>query len=288
MGRPPEHGGPLSAYAFPTAPALNRPEPVLFLRTATSRQMQEELPVLLVDNSNTRTKFALAVGGQLYPDGEVRCLPTRELTEDSVAGLLSGWRFGRVCISSVVEGSRAVLASPFAGKPLRWVNAALGGPMFDGYAGAATLGADRVANALAAAECGRLPVVAVDMGTAVTFDVVGRGPRFLGGVIAPGRQMTADALHAQTSLLPRVQAAGVSSRFIGRTTVEAMQAGVELSFEGMLRNTMREIEAELGERPFFIATGGDSRHAASRVRELDAVDEHLTLRGIALAAERPW
>ena len=250
--------------------------------------MQEELPVLLVDNSNTRTKFALAVGGQLHPAGEVRCLATRELTEDSVAGLLSGWRFGRVCISSVVEGSRAALASSFAGKPLRWVNAALGGPMFDGYAGAATLGADRVANALAAAECGRFPVVAVDMGTAVTFDVVGRGPRFLGGVIAPGRQMTADALHAQTSLLPRVQIAGVSSRSIGRTTVEAMQAGVELSFEGMLRNTMREIEAELGERPFFIATGGDSRHAASRVRELDAVDEHLTLRGIALAADRSW
>ena len=257
------------------------------MRTATPRLMQEELPDLLVDNSNTRTKFVLAAGGRLHPAGEVRCLATRELTEDSVAGLLSGWRFGRVCISSVVEGSRAVLASSFADKPLRWVDASMGGALFSGYAGTATLGADRVANVLAAAECGRLPVVAVDMGTAVTFDVVGRGPRFLGGIIAPGRQMMADALHAQTSLLPRVQASGVSSRCIGRTTVEALQAGVALSYEGMLQKIMREIEAELGERPFFIATGGDSRHAASRVRELDAVDEHLTLRGIALVAGRP-
>ena len=250
--------------------------------------MQEPLPVLLVDNSNTRTKFSLAVGGQLHPAGEVRCLATRELAGDSVARLLSGWRYGRVCISSVVEGARAVLASSFAGKRLRWVNTAAGGPMFAAYAGASTLGADRVANALAAAQCGRLPVVAVDMGTAVTFDVVGRGPRFLGGIIAPGRQMAADALHAQTSLLPRVRAAAGAPRCIGRTTVEAMQAGVQLSFEGMLRNIMREIEAELGERPFFIATGGDSRLAALRVQGFDAVDEHLTLRGIALAAERAW
>lgn len=250
--------------------------------------MQEQLPVLLVDNSNTRTKFALSSGGSLNRASGVLCLPTRRLDPPSIGGLLSCWRYGQVCISSVVEASRPVLESAFAGHPLRWVNAAAGGTVFDEYAGAATLGADRVANVLAAVEYGRFPVVAVDMGTAVTFDVVAPGPRFLGGVIAPGRQMMADALHAHTSLLPCVRAAARTPRCIGGNTVEAVQAGARLSFAGMLENTMREIARELGAKPFCIATGGDSRCMGDCAPLFDVRDELLTLKGIALAAGRAW
>lgn len=249
--------------------------------------MQEDLPVLLVDNSNTRTKFALsAAGGALCDSLEVRCLPTRGMEAQSIAGLLSGWRYGRVCISSVVEGSRAALREAFAGTPLSWVDAGMGGALFSGYAGAASLGADRVANVLAAVEYGRFPVVAVDMGTAVTFDVVERGPRFLGGIIAPGRRMMADAMHAQTSLLPQIRPVSAAPRCIGGDTAQAMQAGVRLAFAGMLERAMRGIAAELGAKPFFIATGGDSSWAAQCVPGFDARDEFLTLRGIALAAAR--
>ena len=250
------------------------------------QQMQGQLPVLLVDNSNTRTKFAVSVGGRLLHDGETRCLPTRGMSAPAIRGLLSGWRYGRACISSVVADSRAVLESAFAGMPVCWVNAAACGPLFAEYAGAATLGADRVANALAAAEYGRFPVVAVDMGTAVTFDAVACGPRFLGGIIAPGRQMMADALHAQTSLLPPVHAAADPLPCIGGDTVEAVQAGVRAAFAGMLENAMRGIERELGTKPFFIATGGDSHAAVQCVQGFDVLDELLTMRGIALAAER--
>lgn len=250
------------------------------------QQMQGQLPVLLVDNSNTRTKFAVSVGGSLLHDGETRCLPTRGMTAPAIRELLSGWRYGRVGISSVVADSRAALESAFAGSSVCWINAAACGPLFAEYAGAATLGADRVANVLAAAEYGRFPVVAVDMGTAVTFDVVGGGPRFLGGIIAPGRQMMADALHAQTSLLPAVHAAADPFHCIGGDTVEAMQAGVRAGFVGMLENAMRGIERELGAKPFFIATGGDSPAAVQCVPGFDVLDELLTMRGIALAAER--
>lgn len=262
----------------------NGSEPVLYLKTAMAQAMQEQLPVLLVDNSNTRTKFALSSGGCLNLARGVLCLPTRRLTPSSIDRLLSRWRFGRVCISSVVEGSRPVLEAAFAGRTLCWVNAALGGPVFDRYEGAATLGADRVANVLAAVEYGRFPVVAVDMGTAVTFDVVARGPRFLGGVIAPGRQMMAHALHAHTSLLPCVRAAARPSRCIGGNTVEAMQAGARLAFAGMLESAMREITRELGAKPFCIATGGDSRCMGKCAPLFDVRDEFLTLKGIALAA----
>ena len=250
--------------------------------------MPEKMPVLLVDNSNTRTKFALAAEGCLLRGGEYRFLPTRGIDVGSISSLLEGWKFARVCISSVVPGAQAVFEAAFAGLPLCHVNAAMCGSLFEGYAGADTLGADRVVNVLAAVEHGRFPVVAVDMGTAVTFDVVGGGPRFLGGIIAPGLRMMAEALHAQTSLLPCVDAVSFPPRCIGGNTVEAVQAGVRLAFAGMLCHAMRSLASELGAAPFFIATGGDARLATQWVPGFDLLDESLTLRGIALAAQRAW
>lgn len=247
--------------------------------------MQRQLPTLLVDNSNTRTKFALSAGCRAVSDA-VRCLPTRELEPDAIRGLLGDWRYGRVCISSVAVQSRPALYAAFSGMPVHWVDAAAGGDLFENYEGAATLGADRVANALAAVEYGRFPVVAVDMGTAVTFDVVAHGPRFLGGIIAPGRQLMADVMHGHTSLLPRIPGDNAPSGFIGGNTVEAMQIGSRLAFAGMVGAALRGIAQQLGARPFAVATGGDARQVAACVPELDEVDELLTLRGIALAAGR--
>lgn len=248
------------------------------------QHMQEQLPVLLVDNSNTRTKFALSAGNFALP-GAVRCLPTRDLTPSAIRCLLNGWRFGRVCISSVSAQSRPALEAAFPGMHIRWVDTALGGSLFEQYEGAATLGADRVANVLAAVEYGRFPVVAVDMGTAATFDVVVHGPRFLGGVIAPGLQMLADSLHAHTSLLPRVPAGSGAQGCIGTNTVAAVQIGARFAFVGTVRAALRAIAEQLGTRPFAVATGGDAHAIVSLVPELDVADECLTLRGIALAAE---
>ena len=240
-------------------------------------------PILLVDNSNTYTKFALA-GEDGSPFPEVRRHRTRSLSGESIRALLQGWRYGMVCISSVVEESRAALESAFAGHPVRRVCAAACGGLFAGYGGSATLGADRVANVLAALRYGRLPAVAVDMGTAATFDVVGQGPRFLGGIIAPGAQLMADALHGGTSLLPRIRLDEPAAGPIGENTAAAMRAGASLAFAAMVHTALHALETELGARPFAIATGGSAREVARLVPEIDTVDELLTLKGVGLFA----
>lgn len=249
--------------------------------------MNEERTTLLVDNSNTRTKFALAEGGELSPGG-VRVIPTAELSEPAVRALLRGWEYGRVCISSVVPQSRAVLQAAFPRCAVAHVDAALAPRLFGEYGGRETLGADRVANVLAVVESCTGPVVVVDMGTAVTFDVVCPGPRYRGGVIAPGLRMMADSLHGRTAQLPELHSLFKPGSCIGGNTVEAMQAGVYLAFCGMVRETLQAMARELGMRPHTVATGGDAAMAAQAVPEIDAVDEHLTLRGIAKASALLW
>lgn len=244
-----------------------------------------DLPMLLVDNSNTFTKFAVWDEKRARP-AEVRAIPTRELAVASIHSLVRGWQFSRVSISSVVAESRAALQAAFRAFPVCWINASVAEDVFSQYAGAATLGADRVANVLAVAEYGRFPAVAVDVGTAATFDVVGNGPRFLGGIIAPGQQMMADAMHRCTSLLPSVPQLFAQPGCIGGSTVEAMLSGARLAFEGMVELALRSLAGELGTHPFVVATGGCAGYVAEHVPLVDVVDEHLTLKGIAMAARR--
>lgn len=240
--------------------------------------MKQILPTLLVDNSNTRTKFALAA------DGEIRTMATAEISCAAVKHLLRDWEYGRVCICSVVPAAGELLQEAFSGKPLSRVSTELAPDLFAGYPGVETLGEDRVANVLAVADTSPLPTVVVDMGTAVTFDVVCAGPRFAGGIIAPGLRMMADALHSCTAQLPIVDVEGMPAVNIAGTTQEAMRSGVWLAFCGMVRETLQAIAQELGTRPHAVATGGNAAAAAACIRELDCVDELLTLRGIARAA----
>lgn len=245
--------------------------------------MEREQSTLLVDNSNTRTKFALAVstGQEAFA---VRAMATAGLSVTAVQHLLRDWKYGRVCLSSVVPGARQVLLNSFAGKSVSRVCTELAPSLFAGYGGGKTLGEDRIANVLAVADMASRPVVAIDMGTAVTFDVVCPGPRFIGGIIAPGLQMMADSLHSGTSLLPPLKMAGGPATRIGNNTEEAMRTGIWLAFSGMVRETLRTLAQELGTRPYAVATGGNAAALLSCIPELDTVDEHLTLRGIAKAA----
>lgn len=239
--------------------------------------------ILLIDNSNTRTKFMLACGEALLPDQ--RILPTAGMTPESVSSLLQGWRFGSVLVCSVVPATAAVLKSCFAA-PVRFVDVTSPcGVSFDAYEGAATLGADRIANAVAIAERGYLPCVAVDLGTATTFDVVAPGPRFVGGAIAPGLVSFARGLTGSTAQLPEVPLFA-PERVIGRNTTEAMQAGIMLGYREMVRGLLNSIAAELKSRPYVYATGGDAGLVASPLAEVDTVDPCLTFHGMRLIARR--
>lgn len=142
------------------------------------------------------------------------------------------------------------------------------------------LGADRLCNAVAAyAEYGG-PVVVVDFGTATTWDVVSAKGEFLGGVIAPGLEIAAEALFTRTAKLPRVELE-VPKYVIGKATVDAMQIGLVWGYVGLIEGLTRRVLEELGGGQ-VVATGGLAPVIAKHVQLFSAVDNTLTLKGLRL------
>lgn len=239
---------------------------------------------LLVDISNSRTKFRLCVNGTIGE--ELRVLPTNQITEPSLMACVSGWLFSSVIISSVVPRAAEFVQCAFHALPVRFVAVSDSLPVdFSEYAGRDTLGADRVANVLGAALLGRFPVVAVDLGTAITFDVLTRDsnkkPQYRGGVIAPGRALYQNYLSTNTALLPAVDSSLDAAPLpIGQNTQQAIQSAGWYGFRGMIREIISEISSSLNSKPYVIATGGDADWAAAHVPEIHEVDHLLTFRGI--------
>jgi type III pantothenate kinase len=145
-----------------------------------------------------------------------------------------------------------------------------------------TVGADRLANALAGFQRFGGPLIVVDFGTAVTFDVVSEKGEYLGGAIAPGIMLGAHSLHEKTALLPFVTPAH-RPRGIGKDTRGAIASGLFHGFIGMTQKLLQEITSELGRKPRIIATGGDADFVASEVPLIEEVVPDLTLRGALLA-----
>lgn len=240
---------------------------------------------LLVDNSNTRTKLVMACRKGLLP--ESRILRTDAITEEALAAAAAGWEFSHVLVCSVVPRAAETIGRSFP-QPVLFVGKDTPLPLELDYAHAETLGADRIANAVALAERAPLPAVAVDLGTAATFDVVVPGlgrPRFIGGAIAPGLAAFTHYLESRTAQLPAVQPAG-DCPAIGHSTQEAIQAGALHGYRGLIRGLLQAMAGELGQRPYVIATGGDARLLASSMQEVDEVDPLLTLKGIQRIARQ--
>jgi type III pantothenate kinase len=145
-----------------------------------------------------------------------------------------------------------------------------------------TIGPDRLANAIAACHGWRPPVVVVDFGTAVTFDIVDARGCYIGGIIAPGLSAMTDYLHEKTALLPRIRIREVKST-IGRSTEEAMLVGAVHGYRGLVRGLLGELRRELGIRRLpVVATGGYARLIAAGIPEFTRVQPNLTLEGLRL------
>lgn len=248
------------------------------------------MTVLAIDISNGRTKLALAQGARIV--SEVRLCPTAELTAERLTALCADWRFVCVALSSVVPQAVPVVEAFFAScSPVMRVHPSADLPVdFRAYAGCATLGADRVANAVAAAhDYPQTALIVLDAGTATTVDVVlpaaaadGK-PRFLGGAIAPGVGTMVRALHGGTAQLPEVPLS-LPEHAVGQTTPEALQNGCVRGYRGLLRELLTSMEQECCCKLRPVLTGGDAPLLAELLPELGKPDALLTLRGIALCA----
>ena len=146
------------------------------------------------------------------------------------------------------------------------------------------VGADRIVNAAAAHRIYGGTLIVIDFGTATTFDVISKNGDYLGGAIAPGIGIIADALFTRTSKLPTVELIP-PERTIGKNSIEAMQSGIMFGYVGLIESLVTRIRKELGEKARVIATGGLSAVIASETKIIDKVDKDLTLIGLRLIHE---
>lgn len=240
---------------------------------------------LLIDNSNTRTKFALSYAGEFMDWRET--IPTASLTPATLLDAISEQAFTQACICSVVPEKAKVLSDTLTAMGIlcHQVTHKSKLPVAIDYPNPEQIGPDRLANAAALAPL-TTSAIAIDFGTAVTFDVLSslNGGTYLGGVIAPGLGALCNDLHQRTALLPRIELAEPGSA-IGKSTEHAMQVGAVIGYRGLIREILQALARELPTPPVIHATGGDASLIASKMPEIEIVDENLTLRGIQKIAE---
>jgi len=147
------------------------------------------------------------------------------------------------------------------------------------------IGADRIVNAVAAAELYGAPSIVVDFGTATSFDAVDREGAFVGGAIAPGVRVSSDALADHAARLPRVEIVR-PDQVVARSTVTALQSGIVYGFAGQVDTLVRRLSTELGPGVTTVATGGMAPSVLDTCETIDVHDPWLTLKGLRLIWER--
>jgi type III pantothenate kinase len=147
------------------------------------------------------------------------------------------------------------------------------------------VGADRIVSSVAAFSKYGGPAIVVDFGTATTFDAISEEGEYLGGAIAPGIQIAAEALSLKTSKLPRIEIK-IPKKAIGRTTVSSMQSGLYFGYIGLVANIISKFKDELGSQAKVVATGGFASLIFEKIDHIDVYEPHLVLEGLRILHER--
>jgi len=178
----------------------------------------------------------------------------------------------------VVPSVRKALAA--ARPDIFWVSAEVAAPFGLDKVDPSTLGADRLANAAALLRLHPPPGIVLDCGTAITTEVVGPGPQFLGGAIAPGRRLTRMALNQHTAQLPLAPLSDELPATLGANTLDAIRVGVDIGALGMVKEIVAAGKALAGGECPVLVTGGDREFFLGRIPGLLRAPEDFTLRGV--------
>ena len=261
--------------------------------------------ILLFDIGNTHTHVGLANGRRVLKQMDI---PTRDWfggkAKTRIVKFASAKKIEGAALCSVVPCATPLVrkfvtrlgalassaarirnvhrAVPEAGVPLLELTPKTVRGVGIDYPKPNSIGADRLANAVAAKFHFGAPVVVVDFGTAVTFDVVNSKGNYIGGIIAPGLAVMTDYLHEKTALLPKIKIRETKS-IVGKSTEQAMLIGAVHGYRGLIRGLLAELKRELKTESLpVIATGGYAELIASKLPEISAVRPDLTLEGLRL------
>ena len=155
-------------------------------------------------------------------------------------------------------------------------------PIINRYKNPKQVGVDRLLNAYAGYSLYKRELIIIDFGTAITFDLVSKKGEYLGGIIAPGIEISLEALFQKTALLPKIRLAHPGS-LIGRNTVESIRVGCSVGIGGLCDRIVEELRRKELRKPLVIATGGYAHFMRRYCKTVAKIDDQLVLKGIALA-----
>jgi type III pantothenate kinase len=251
--------------------------------------------LLVLDVGNTQTHLGTFRGTELTQHW--RFATVRDSTADELGAKLSnllalrGLSFGDIeasIVSSTVPQLGAewrAVGERYLGHTTLVVGPGIRTGMPIRYENPREIGADRLVNAVAAYERVGSACVVVDFGTAITFDPVSSEGEYLGGIIAPGVEISIEALTERAAALPKIDLVEPRT-LIGKTTVDGIRSGVVYGFAGLVDAIVRRLRDELGAETATIATGGLAGAIVPFTEEIDEMDDLLTLTGLRLLHER--
>jgi|LSQX01.2.fsa_nt_gb type III pantothenate kinase len=250
--------------------------------------------ILAVDIGNTHTVLGLFRGKDLIGNWKLQTDSRR--TEDEMGScLLSLFSAGGIdrdeirgvvvsCVVPPIRHAFEAMVHRYLGTRPLVVGPGIKTGIPIHYENPKEVGSDRIANAVATVHHHGVPAIVVDFGTATSFDAISRDGAYLGGAIAPGIWIAAEALFLQTAKLPRIDLVR-PARAIGKNTVSSLQAGIIFGYVGMVEELVARLQEELAGSPIVVATGSYARLIAGETKVIDKIDLELTLEGLRLIYE---